>query len=287
MRFVSRGLVAIAIALAGANACTTGANAQTVVQKCKFDENGVERCQLVVSPPVEPPRIVPLGESTLVWQSLNLGIFPVSCPPRTAPNGAVVVGFLWQWQITDSRTGAVVGGGGVCQYPGDPPPAPPPAPPSPAEFAESADQALKVVPLSSPSAVVGGITGLDTWLWCEHPREVTVQVVLRGWTARADVALTGVRFVSAGTETSTGGDGATFDSVACGSSERPSALWMPDRKGAHSLTSAATWAGSWTLSFNGQFTTAPGPLGPVTLTSAPVAYPVREVRAVLVSPSTP
>ena len=74
----------------------------------------------------------------------------------------------------------------VCLFfPEDPNPTPPPPPPSPAEFVEAARTVLTVQTSLSPRTEIGGLTGLDTWLWCEDPGDLEVGVALRGWTATA------------------------------------------------------------------------------------------------------
>ena len=62
---------------------------------------------------------------------------------------------------------------------------PPPPPPSEAEFVEAARALLTVSTSLNPRPDIGGLTGLDTWLWCDDPGTVTVGVALRGWTASA------------------------------------------------------------------------------------------------------
>ena len=270
------------------SACTTGLLPSVNVEAesiCSTDPHTSKTVCMVVA---APAYSVTLAGSTLRWARVDgLTRFGQTCQ-RVLPDGTIEIGVSWYVTLVDTTTSALVYGRTFCQWTNDPVPSPPPDPPSPGEFADAARKALLVEPLSAPSAAFGGITGLDTWLWCEHPAQVQVSVSLRGWTAQADVALTSVSFTTAGTEDATTGDGSPYRPSTCGSSTRPAALWLPDRKGGHSIVLAATWAGAWTLSFNGQFTTAPLPLGPVVLTSPTVAYSVREVRGLLVTaPPTP
>jgi len=86
---------------------------------------------------------------------------------------------------------------------------------------------------------------LDTWLWCVSPGEVHVAVALRGWTAEA--TLDPVEFAW----TVGGLDSARFRSSSCGSEDSPAGSWMPQTLGGYSVTLTSTWAGSWTLAYNG------------------------------------
>jgi hypothetical protein len=50
---------------------------------------------------------------------------------------------------------------------------------------------------------------------------------------------------------------------------------MPERMGEYSVTAGATWAGTWTLSWNG-IALGTFVLGPFDFDSPPVVYPVDE-----------
>ena len=88
----------------------------------------------------------------------------------------------------------------ICLFPGDPAPDPPPPPPSQAEFVEAARAALTTQTSVNPSPEIGGLTGLDTWMWCDDPGEVQVGVALRGWTAEATMDPVGFKWAVGGVE---------------------------------------------------------------------------------------
>src|SRR4029077_7237892 len=126
----------------------------------------------------------------------------------------------------------------ICLFPGDPAPDPPPAPPSGAEFVEAARAALPTQSAVNPRPEVGGLTGLETWMWCDDPGEVQVGVALRGWTAEAAMDPVAFKWAVGGVSR------ATFDERGCGSEESPAASWMPETKGSYDIVLASTWAGS-------------------------------------------
>ena len=162
-------------------------------------------------------------------------------------------------------------------FPEDPNPAPPPPPPSPAEFVEAARAVLTVQTSLSPRVEIGGLTGLDTWLWCEDPGVLEVGVALRGWTATATMQAVQHAWAISGTAS------AGFTSSSCGSEGSPAASWMPETKGPYSVTLTSTWAGDWTLAYNG-FPAGTFPLGPFDFAAPTVPYPVDEYRGRLTSP---
>ena len=174
-------------------------------------------------------------------------------------------------QVTDLRV--------VCLFPGDPGPAPPPPPPSPAEFVEASRAALTVQTSLNPRVEIGGLTGLDTWLWCDNPGEVNVAVTLRGWTAEATVEPAQFAWAISGTAS------AGFHADGCGSEADPAASWMPETMGPYTVALTSTWAGTWTLSYNG-FLGGVFPLGPYDFAAPAIAYPVDEYRGVLTPPNT-
>ena len=165
----------------------------------------------------------------------------------------------------------------VCLFPEDPNPTPPPPPPSPAEFVEAARTVLTVQTSLSPRTEIGGLTGLDTWLWCEDPGDLEVGVALRGWTATATMQAVQHAWAIAGTAS------AGFTSASCGSEASPAASWMPETKGPYSVTLTSTWAGDWTLAYNG-LPAGTFPLGPFDFAAPTVPYPVSEYRGRLTSP---
>ena len=97
----------------------------------------------------------------------------------------------------------------------------------------------------NPRAEIGGLTGLDTWLWCVDPGEVQVGVALRGWTASATMDAVEFAWSIGGT------DSASFAASSCGSEASPAASWMPETKGPYSVTLTSTWAGTWKLAYHG------------------------------------
>ncbi len=165
----------------------------------------------------------------------------------------------------------------VCLFPEDPNPTPPPPPPSPAEFVEAARTVLTVQTSLSPRTEIGGLTGLDTWLWCEDPGDLEVGVALRGWTATATMQAVQHAWAIGGTAS------AGFTSASCGSEASPAASWMPETKGPYSVTLTSTWAGDWTLAYNG-LPAGTFPLGPFDFAAPTVPYPVSEYRGRLTSP---
>ena len=126
---------------------------------------------------------------------------------------------------------------------------------------------------------IGGLTGLDTWLWCDHPSTVQVGVSLRGWTAAATMNAVGYRWSIHGV------DSASFSASSCGSEAAPAGTWMPERLGPYSVTLTSSWSGSWTLSYNG-VALGSYALGPFDFAAEPLAYPVDEYRGVLTPPGS-
>ena len=120
---------------------------------------------------------------------------------------------------------------------------------------------------------IGGLTGLDSWLWCADPGPVGTGVSLRGWTASG-----AVRLVQVGWEVGT--DELAQTSTSCGSEDAPSVTWTPESIGEYPITLTSVWAGSWDLMWNG-IPMGTFPLGPVSLTAPPQPYPVGEYRGEL------
>ena len=58
---------------------------------------------------------------------------------------------------------------------------------------------------------------------------------------------------------------------------------MPETKGPYSVTLTSTWAGDWTLAYNG-LPAGTFPLGPFDFAAPTVPYPVSEYRGRLTSP---
>jgi len=162
----------------------------------------------------------------------------------------------------------------VCVYPGDPVPDPPPPPPTEDEFKEAAEPLLTFETELNPRVAFGGITGLDTWFWCADPGQTPVGLTLRGWTAAATVDPVGMAWSIGGTAE----DG--FQRTDCGSEDGPAVTWQPQTKGMYSVEFVSTWAGTWTLTYDG-FPAETFPLGPLDFPSPAIDYDVDEFVGVL------
>ncbi|MFT3852007.1 MAG: hypothetical protein QM733_04610 [Ilumatobacteraceae bacterium] len=165
----------------------------------------------------------------------------------------------------------------ICLFPGDPAPQPPPPPPSSAEFVEAARAVLTTQADLNPRQEIGGLTGLDTWMWCDEPGEVQVDVALRGWTAEATMDAVGFAWAVSGVADQ------ALTAGHCGSEASPAATWMPETKGSYEIVLTSTWAGSWQLAYQG-VDAGVFPLGPVDFATPPLAYAVGEYRGVLTPP---
>lgn len=188
--------------------------------------------------------------------------------------GVAEIGFGYVIVLNNVATGEQLYLKYVCTWPGDPPPEPPPAPPSAAEFAEANARALTLRPVLSPASSIGGLTGLESWLWCVDPGPVGTSVTLRGWTATGTVHVVQV------TWTVDGSDGIVDISTSCGSEQAPSVTWTPQVAGEHSVLLTTVWAGTWDLTWDGLAMGA-FPLGPISLTSPVQPYPIDEYRGEL------
>lgn len=243
---------------------------------CVIDQvSGLLECTLIASP--APPRRVKLSEDLpLEWIRVSMNVDEliargIGCVRDNA--GVREIGVGYAIALNNTETGEQLYLDFVCTWPGEPPPQPPPTPPTPAELAAANAQALTLSPSLSPSTSIGGLTGLDSWLWCTDPGPVGTGVSLRGWTATG-----GVELVQVGWEI--GPDELARTSTSCGSEDAPSVTWTPESVGEYPVVLTAVWAGSWDLSWNG-IPMGTFPLGPVSLTSPPQLYPVDEYRGEL------
>lgn len=195
---------------------------------------------------------------------------PTLCVTRDAGGNLVEVG-AWYWvSLINTETNEQLFIDSICVMPGELPPPPPPPPPTEGEFREAAEALLTLRTLLSPRAEFGGITGVETWLWCVDPGVVPVNVgPVRGWTAAA--SMSPVEFYWRVEGVDSWSDAAT----SCGSESNPPATWTPETMGAYTMTGGATWAGTWTLSWNG-IALGTFVLGPFDFDSTPVDYPVDE-----------
>lgn len=194
----------------------------------------------------------------------------LTCGTRDAAGNTASVGAWYLVALFNTETGEQLYLDNICVLPGDPLPTPPPPPPSPGEFREAAETLLTLRTLLNPRAEFGGITGLETWLWCVDPGAVPVSVgPLRGWTASASMSPVEFYWRVDGVEAWSG------VSTSCGSEADPPQRWKPETMGQYTMTGGATWAGTWSLSWNG-IGLGTFVLGPFDFDSAPVGYPVAE-----------
>ena len=284
--------------LAGALLIGTGwapsAAAQTA--ECTVDAiTRIEKCLVEVSGAEVPNRVVPIGigRPLFEWQRYRIGIWSARggpgpavvgllCPVResTATDAAGtetttrLLGVQYNIILVRLDTDVSVLFDFICVYPGEPPPEPPPPPPSEDELREAAEPLLTFGTNLNPNASIGGITGLDTWMWCDRPGTIPVSVALRGWTAVAAVEVVGVRWSIQGSED------AELESTSCGSEAEPAASWEPQVKGRYQIRFVSTWAGTWDLSYAG-FPPETFPLGPLDVVAPAIDYDVDEFLGVL------
>ena len=246
---------------------------------CALDPvSGLLKCTLVASP--APPLTRRLGpDLPLVWRRIAMNVGEliargIGCVREVG--GITEIGSGYVVSLVNEATQELLYLDYICQWPGEPPPQPPPAPPTPGELRDANVQVLSLAPSASPAPNIGGLTGLDSWLWCEDPGDVATGVTLRGWTASGQVGLVYVTWAVEGPSPM------EDSSTSCGSEEAPSITWTPQTKGAHSVTLISTWAGTWDLSWNG-IPMGAFPLGPISLASPAQPYPVDEYRGELTS----
>jgi hypothetical protein len=244
---------------------------------CNLDpDTGELKCVLVASPvPAVTVRLT--VDLPLEWSRIPLNVDELisrghGCTRSNA--GVTEIGVGYVITLTNVATAEQLYLRYVCTWPGDQPPTPPPAPPTMAEFVAANANAMKLQPVLSPSSAIGGLTGLDSWLWCSDPGPVSAAVTLRGWTASGAVNVVQVGWLVDGV------NGVARTTSSCGSEAAPSLTWTPQAAGQYSVTLTTVWAGSWDLSFGGA---AMGtfPLGPIRLTGPVEPYPVGEYRGEL------
>ena len=272
---IGAGSVAVGVLSVGAASAQTG--------DCYLDDAGRLTCH-ISAPPVAPRTETFSPDSTLIWRS-EPAIGP--CPGRSTTDpvtGTVTIeaGVYWWIQVIDRASGTVVSDYFTCLYASDPAPAPPPAPPTPAEFSLAAADALLPTTELSPRAEFDGVTGIDTWFWCDQPEAVTVgPLSLRGWTISATVSVSKVTW----NVSSDVAEGFTLTSDDCGAEpdigsdgSAAAEIWTPRTKGAYDIEILSEWTGTWTLSY-GAINTGPQALGPVEIAGDDVQYRVIEVIA--------
>lgn len=287
-RCVAHSVVAAVTAVAA----TSVVGGDSVAAECRTSEfTGLTTCRL--DAPRAPNRTVAIGNprsAAFVWISYfwyNAGGNPFELYDNSECRRTEVVGdtttyTYGNYYVTFLRniaTGApVYEPDAVCVFDGDDPALqPPPPPPTEAEFVEAARAVLTVDTSLNPRVEIGGLTGLDTWLWCDDPGEVEVGVALRGWTATATMVAVQHQWSIGGTAS------ASSTSDSCGSEASPAGTWMPETMGPYSVTLTSTWAGTWTLAYNG-LPAGTFPLGPFDFAAPTVPYPVSEYRGVLTPP---
>lgn len=204
-------------------------------------------------------------------------------PPGVDPGVYTEIGTWWFVEVINTATGTTVATDSFCQYPGQEAPEPPPPPPSYELIVENMQEALKLPPRVNPGGGVPGLTGLDSWLWCDDPGSVGPSVELNGW--RGEVAAS----VSHLDWSMKGPSPAERSARECGSEAQPAAIWIPETMGPHSVTLTATYSGTWTLSGQVDLGGGPVPVAPqtfpladVVVPSDPLDYPVIEHVGVLV-----
>ena len=258
-------------------------DAQRLARQCLFDEDtNALKCYVMVDP--APPIVISLDSGIegvrlpLEWRRQIFQtpgeIIARGGGCQRQEGGDTVVGAVYMTALVNVETDEMLTFEHECVFPGDPLPVPPPPPPSLAEFLEAADLVLVADAEVSPDPAWGGITGLETWLWCEDPGELEVAVQLRGWSAAATMRPVQYRWTLDGPEE------VAFTATSCGTEEAPGATWTPETKGTYSIELSATWAGSWSLTYAG-IPMGTFVLGPVDVDAAPAAYPVGEYVGVL------
>ena len=236
---------------------------------------------------------VTVPATPIVWNRYYIPRTAMIDPPpcrrerETATEIIVTHGAIWLVQVINSDTGELLAPYVYCEYPGDDPPQPPPMPQPPSEVDNDTQQLLALeIETNPPGDGFGGLTQLDTWLWCNDPGTINVEARTSRSIATAQVHLTNL------TWTITGPSGTeTHTSTDCGTEPKPSGTgdgaataWKPTRTGDHLITLDATWNGTWTaqlyLDRYGWLTAGPFPLTPLTITNAPLTYPVTEIQTV-------
>jgi len=270
-----------------------GARSERALAECRLDEGtGIATCRLFA--PRVPDRATPIGGGrtpAFVWWSTffyNAGNNPFGlddnayCRRESALGLTTTYTFgnVYAVQLRTAAGAPVTPARSVCVFDGSESGLqPPPPPPTEAEFVEAARQALTVMTSLNPRVEIGGLTGLDTWLWCDDPGTVDVAVALRGWTAQASMTAVQYAWAIGGTAS------AALTASSCGSEASPAASWMPETMGPYSVTLTSTWAGTWTLAYNG-FPAGSSALGPFDFAAPTVPYPVGEYRGVLTPPDS-
>jgi len=260
----------------------------SAAEECWFDyEKGVQRCRITAEPGGTDTTI-PFDGVPIAWRryvaysALATGF----CYYVDTIDGVdtTVIGIPWFVELINTETGETISITAVCEFPGEDPPQPPPPPPTPEEYIEAIEGLLEVDWELSPPATFEGITGVDTWFWCDTPDTSVIDpITLNGWTVQSEMTAILFRWAVTGP-----GPGGNHDSDTCGEAPAPDGdgdgaawIWQPQTMGDYAIEFTSTWLGTWTLTYEGT-NTGTFPLGPAAIGQPPVAYPVGEYRGVLV-----
>jgi hypothetical protein len=272
--------------------------------RCKKVGIRVECYIKVVALPGGPPISVPLGHHVpFVWIRRHSNGLPgasFTCYREYAGVDADgVAGTVQEWGtgwviiVIDPSTGGTLENVDSwitfsfdCEFIGEDPPEPPPPPPTPEQVVEAFADALVVRTELNPPAQWGGITGLDTWIWCNTPGAVALDppLTLGGYTVNA--TMTPLLY----TWHVDGPEGGSSSGPTCGSSpdedgEGAAWTWQPQRMGDYTVLFTVDWTMNWSLTYD--FGDGPVTLpatqypSPIPVSGAPVAYSVDEFRGVL------
>lgn len=263
--------------------------AEAQERSCVYDHTiqGM-RCR-IVGRPGGPDRTVNYPGSPIGWRrNVASGGQAVGSCIRNEVVGGVpteIIGVPWFVVLFNTDTGVTISITATCEFPGQTPPQPPPPPPTPDEFIEEARELLLVDFELSPRPEFAGITGVDTWFWCDTPATVSIPPLeLRGWTVSAEMdALTYSWSVEGpGDGGSTTVDDCGVEPDVEGDGDGAAWIWQPQTLGEYNVDFVVTWFGGWTLEWNGT-NTGTFPLGPVDVAADPTIYPVDEYVGVLVA----
>ncbi|MGH9894631.1 MAG: PKD domain-containing protein [bacterium] len=143
----------------------------------------------------------------------------------------------------------------------------PPVPPSPSAVWDK-------VPLPQPEVRVnpgvGGLAGLETYLWYNQPTTASLQLDLDGFNTTIDARVVRLRWYT--------GDGRQLTSTVPGSATEPAVRHVYEAKGTYIVRLEVTWSGTYRFA-------GPGldplmvPLGERTF-SGEASYSVAEIRGV-------
>ena len=265
---------------------------------CTIDQETRKQSCVIVTPPGGPDRRVDYPNSSITWVRINFGtrdndaVGTLRCPVRTEVIDGVdteIYGTMWAIAIFSDDTTAPGFVDSVCEYPGDTPPEPPPPPPTEAQYVDAIEELLQVDFELSPPPEFEGITGLDTWFWCDTPDTSVIEPIeLAGWSVGS--TMNAVSFAWSVTNEEIGFNGAGFEGLECGEEpdldgdRREAAwIWQPQGIGDYTVGFAVDWFGFWTQSYQG-VVIGTFPLGPVEIDADPIVYPVDEYVGVLVHP---